>query len=90
MFDPYHKWLRIPPQEQPPNHYRLLGLEVVRIDPEVIDAAANRQMAYIQQLAGETWRFVAEITQRTIRRTLVLLDQKKKTHYDAELRRNKR
>jgi hypothetical protein len=25
-FDPYHRWLGIPPQEQPPNHYRLLAL----------------------------------------------------------------
>ena len=24
-FDPYHIWLGIPPEEQPPNHYRLLG-----------------------------------------------------------------
>ena len=23
--DPYHKWLGIPPHEQPANHYRLLG-----------------------------------------------------------------
>lgn len=23
-FDPYHKWLGIPPKDQPPNHYRLL------------------------------------------------------------------
>ena len=25
-FDPYHKWLGILPEEQPPNHYRLLGI----------------------------------------------------------------
>ena len=25
-FDPYHEWMGIPPSEQPPNHYRLLGL----------------------------------------------------------------
>jgi len=24
-FDPYHKWLGIPPAEQPLNHYRLLA-----------------------------------------------------------------
>lgn len=23
-FDPYHRWLGIPPSEQPANHYRLL------------------------------------------------------------------
>ena len=26
-FDPYYKWLGIPPEEQPPNHYRLLGIQ---------------------------------------------------------------
>ena len=25
-FDPYHQWLSIPPKDQPPDHYRLLGL----------------------------------------------------------------
>jgi hypothetical protein len=49
-FDPY-QWLGIPPKDQPPNHYRLLGIDLFESDPEVIDAAANRQMAYLQQRA---------------------------------------
>ena len=24
-FDPYYTWLGIPPEEQPPDHYRLIG-----------------------------------------------------------------
>ena len=40
-FDPYHKWLGIPPEEQPPNHYRLLGLPPFEADLDVIDAAAK-------------------------------------------------
>ena len=40
-FDPYHKWLGIPPKDQPPNHYRLLGIELFESDPEVIDMAAE-------------------------------------------------
>lgn len=27
-FDPYHKWLGIPPEEQPPHYYRLLGIKL--------------------------------------------------------------
>ena len=27
-FDPYHRWLGISRNDQPPNHYRLLGLEM--------------------------------------------------------------
>ena len=26
-FDPYHQWLGIPPEQQPPDHYALLGLK---------------------------------------------------------------
>ena len=52
MFDPYYKWLGIPPNEQPPHHYRLLGLQLFERDVEVIEAAANRQMAYVQQRAS--------------------------------------
>ena len=31
-FDPYHAWLGIPPEQQPPNHYQLLGLQVFEPD----------------------------------------------------------
>jgi hypothetical protein len=40
-FDPYHKWLGIPPEHQPPDHYRLLGLDRFAADSEVIRAAAE-------------------------------------------------
>ena len=46
--DPYHRWLGIPPDEQPPNHYRLLGLGLFESDPEVIRDAAARQMAHVR------------------------------------------
>ena len=32
-FDPYYKWLGIPREEQPPNHYRVLGIRVFEEDP---------------------------------------------------------
>ena len=46
MIDFLHKWLGIPADEQPPNHYRLLGLRVFEDDPEVIDAAADKHLAF--------------------------------------------
>ena len=52
-FDPYHKWLGIPPEDQPPNHYRLLGIELFEPDGEVISNAANRQMAYVRNFQTE-------------------------------------
>ena len=47
--DPYYEWLGIPPKDQPPNHYRLLGLELFEENRSVIDAAANRQMSFIKE-----------------------------------------
>ena len=47
-FDPYHKWLGIPPEDQPANHYRLLGLELFESDRDVIDSASLEQIAYIR------------------------------------------
>jgi hypothetical protein len=47
-FDPYHRWLGIPPKHQPPNHYRLLGLEPFENDMEVIRDAAERQIAHVR------------------------------------------
>ena len=42
-FDPYHNWLGIPPHEQPPNFYRLLGVVLFESTAEVIEQAADRQ-----------------------------------------------
>ena len=50
-FDPYHKWLGIPPEEQPPNHYRLLGVSLFEASPEVIVASAARQMDYVRRFS---------------------------------------
>ena len=89
MFDPYHKWLGIPPKDQPPNYYRLLAIDAFESDPEVIDAAANRQMAYVQQRA--TGEHIAEsqklLNELAVAR-LCLLDKKKKAAYDLQLRVN--
>ena len=36
--DPYYLWLGIPPSEQPPNHYRLLGVSAFESNEQVIEA----------------------------------------------------
>ena len=51
--DPYYEWLGIPAEEQPPNHYRLLGINVFESNPKVIESAVNQRMAYLQQLSGD-------------------------------------
>ncbi len=89
MFDPYHKWLGIPPKYQPPNHYRLLGLDPFESDAEVIDTAANRQMAYLQQRAtGEHAAQSQKLLNEISAARLCLLNAEKKAEYDAQLKGN--
>ncbi len=88
MFDPYHKWLGIAPKDQPPNHYRLLAVDVFESDPEVIDAAANRQMAYLQQRAtGEHAVLSQQLLNEIAAARLCLLNPQKKADYDIQLKR---
>ncbi len=47
-FDPYYQWLGIPPKEQPPHFYRLLGIRLFEHDLNVIEAAADRQMLFLR------------------------------------------
>ena len=48
-FDPYDQWLGIPPSEQPPDHYRLLGLARFESDPERIETAADERMSLVRK-----------------------------------------
>src|SRR5260370_37572556 len=51
-FDPYHVWLGIPPDEQPANRYRLLGIRAFESNPDVIDNAADRQTVHLRTFQG--------------------------------------
>ena len=86
-FDPYHKWLGIPPEEQPASHYRLLGLRPFEDDAEVIEAAAERQMIYLHQIAAgphlaDSQRLLNELAAARV----CLLNEETKAAYDAEMR----
>jgi len=86
-FDPYYKWLGIPPRDQPPHHYRLLGIEVFEEDRDVIDAAANRLMGYLKDLAvGDETAYSQKLLNEIARARLCLLNREKKAAYDGELR----
>ena len=86
-FDPYYKWLGIPPKDQPPHHYRLLGIELFELDRDVIDAAANRLMGYLKELAaGDDASHSQKLLNEISRARLCLLNKQKKAAYDQELR----
>ena len=85
-FDPYHRWLGIPPRHQPADYYRLLGLELFEDDPEVIHDAAERQMAHVRtyQLGPQS-----ELSQKILNELGVakacLLEPSAKAAYDQQL-----
>lgn len=86
-FDPYDEWLGIRPEEQPPNHYRLLGITLFEDDPDVIAAAAEARIVRVRsrQLGQHS-----EVSQRLLNEIAAasgcLLNQTKKTAYDRQLR----
>lgn len=87
-FDPYHKWLGISPKEQPPTHYRLLGIELFEGDPDVIEAAADQRMAHVRTYqTGQNSELSQKILNELSAAKLCLLNDEKKVAYDAELRR---
>ena len=86
-FDPYRKWLGIPPKDQPPNHYRLLGIAHFEDDPDVIENAATRQMVHIRTYqAGKNGPLSQRILNELTAAKLCLLQPTKKSAYDASLR----
>ena len=86
-FDPYHAWLGIPKWDRPANAYRLLGIEVFEENRSVIEAAANRQMSYLQELSSgdehieEAQKLLGQISKARV----VLLNPEKKVAYDKKL-----
>jgi len=85
--DPYYEWLGIPPKDQPPNHYRLLGLELFEENRSVIDAAANRQMSFIKEYqAGADSELSQKLLNELSAARLCLLSAPAKAAYDEQLR----
>ena len=87
QFDPYHKWLAITPQEQPPDHYRLLGISRFEADPDVIAHAADQRMAHLRGFqtgphTADSQRLLNEVAAAR----LTLMDARRRAGYDALLR----
>lgn len=86
VFDPYYKWLGIRPEHQPPDHYRLLGLDTFESDTDVIQSAAERQMAHIQSYKiGPQSDLSQRILNEIAKAKVCLLNPAKKSDYDRGL-----
>ena len=85
--DPYHKWLGIPKKHQPATFYRLLGIEAFEHNPEVIAAAASRQVAYLHQLtSGPHRRQIQKLMNEIAQARRTLIDEQMRAKYDEKLR----
>lgn len=86
-FDPYRKWLGIPPKDQPPHLYRLLGIDPFESDPDVISAAADGRMAQLKTVqAGRYSELSQKLLNEIATARVTLLNPEKKAAYDAQLR----
>lgn len=87
-FDPYEQWLNIPPEEQPPNHYRLLGLSPFESNKKAIQTAARRQVSRIKKLHdGEHKPLAKKLLKQVQAAHNCLTDPASKTDYDKKLRK---
>jgi S1-C subfamily serine protease len=86
-FDPYREWLSIPPEEQPPHHYRLLDLRLFEDLPSVIRAAAAHRTEHLRtyQLSKHSAE-CQDLLNQVAAASACLLNLDKKAAYDANLR----
>jgi len=85
-FDHYYKWLGIPPTDQPPNHYRLLGSPNFTDDPEVIANATDQRAAHLRTFQpGPRSALSQRILNEVARARVCLLAPDMKAAYDAQL-----
>lgn len=85
-FDPYYTWLGIPPDEQPPTHYRLLGLRAFEDHVEAIQNAADRQMTYLRTFqTGPHSHLSQRLLNEVAAARVCLANPERKAAYDAML-----
>lgn len=85
-FDPYYKWLGIKPKDQPPNHYRLLGVELFESDTDVIENAADQRMRHMRSLqTGANAEASQRILNEVAAARVCLTDPVKRAEYDCRI-----
>jgi hypothetical protein len=86
-FDPYYEWLGIAPRDQPPNHYRLLGIDLFASSHTVIANAADRQRGHVRSFQSGEYGSESQRLQNEIAAArLCLLDERQKVPYDPRMR----
>ncbi|QDV66464.1 FHA domain protein [Rosistilla carotiformis] len=85
-FDVYHQWLGIPPEQQPPTLYQLLGVARFEQDLEVIRSAAERQSLHVRRRArGEFTDIGQDLLNEIAEAKLCLINPARREAYDLTL-----
>jgi hypothetical protein len=86
-FDPYYTWLGIPPEEQPADYYRLLGVRRYESNSDVINNAADQRMAHIRTFqAGKRSAESQKLLNELAAAVVCLASPQKRAAYDEQLR----
>ena len=86
-FDPYYTWLGIPPEEQPADHYRLLGVRRFESNLDVISNAGDQRMAFLRTFqVGKRSAHSQRLLNETAAAKVCLLDHKQRKAYDEKLK----
>ena len=85
-FDPYYEWLGIPAEDQPPDHYQLLGIKQFEDNPNVIENAADRQMAFVRTFQTGPRSAHSQNLLNEIASAKICLLTPAKQEYDQQLR----
>ncbi len=90
-FDPYYKWLAVPPEDQPPDFYQLVGVHTFEADPDVIENAADQRMVHLRTFqSGKHSEESQKLLNEVAAAKIVLLNPEKKAKYDETLREQMR
>jgi serine/threonine protein kinase len=86
-FDPFREWLDIPPAEQPPHYYRLLGLRPFESDSVSIAHAADDRATLVgRHFDGPHAAVAQKLLERIEAVRAQLLNAERKAAYDTTLR----
>ena len=89
LFDAYHLWLGIPPKDQPPDAYRILGVSRFESDPKVLDNAMQLRLRHLAaQQPGPHAAEASRLSQEVRQTGATLLNSETRARYDARLRQH--
>ena len=82
-FDPYYLWLGIPPADQPPDHYRLLGVTQFESDADVIRNATEQRMSYLRTVTGPRAKRAQQLVNEIVAAQRILAEDASREKYNA-------